>query len=207
MTEFEANKRRVGENIKKIRIEKGLTQLDVANSVGVTKQTICKIEKTGSTNPHTLERIADALHVDVYQFYEPTRDKDDKTVKDECANFVKEDEMKILIADYAMPMIKKVNDAVADSFYEQLKHKFNPQNAWMKFIQKQPYGSSGSYTSKQVDDFCSILYNEYTPIQYLNKIRIAKAKELLLNTDEMIDAISQMVGLEKRNPFILLFKD
>ena len=54
MTEFEANKRRVGENIKKIRIEKGLTQLDVANSVGVTKQTICKIEKTGSTNPHTL---------------------------------------------------------------------------------------------------------------------------------------------------------
>lgn len=36
MTEFEANKRRVGENIKKIRIEKGLTQLDVANSVGVT---------------------------------------------------------------------------------------------------------------------------------------------------------------------------
>ena len=161
MTEFEANKRRVGENIKKIRIEKGLTQLDVANSVGGTKQTICKIEKTGSTNPHTLERIADALHVDVYQFYEPTRDKDDTTIKDECANFVKEDEMKILIADYAMPMIKKVNDAVADSFYEQLKHKFNPQNAWMKFIQKQPYGSSGSYTSKQVDDFCSILYNEF----------------------------------------------
>lgn len=99
--------------------------------------------------------------MDVYQFYEPTRDKDDTTIKDECANFVKEDEMKILIADYAMPMIKKVNDAVADSFYEQLKHKFNPQNAWMKFIQKQPYGSSGSYTSKQVDDFCSILYNEF----------------------------------------------
>ncbi len=50
-------------------------------------------------------------------------------------------------------------------------------------------------------------YYEYTPIQYLNKIRIAKAKELLLNTDEKIVAISQMVGFENTNHFIRLFKE
>lgn len=153
--------KRVGENIKKIRTKKGFTQLDVANSVGVTKQTICKIEKTGSTNPHTLERIADALHVDVHQFYEPTRDKDDTSTKAEYADFLNDDEMKILIADYAKPMIKKVNDDVAARFYEQLKYRFNPQNAWTKFIKKQAYDSFGSYTSKQVDDFCTALYNEF----------------------------------------------
>lgn len=50
-------------------------------------------------------------------------------------------------------------------------------------------------------------YYEYTPIQYLNKIRIDKAKELLLNTDEKIVAISQMVGFENTNHFIRLFKE
>lgn len=50
-------------------------------------------------------------------------------------------------------------------------------------------------------------YYEYTPIQYLNKIRIDKAKELLLSTDEKIVAISQMVGFENTNHFIRLFKE
>lgn len=50
-------------------------------------------------------------------------------------------------------------------------------------------------------------YYEYTPIQYLNKIRIDKAKELLLQTDEKIVEISQMVGIENTNHFIRLFKE
>lgn len=50
-------------------------------------------------------------------------------------------------------------------------------------------------------------YYEYTPIQYLNKIRIDKAKELLLNTDEKIVDISQIVGIENSNHFIRLFKE
>lgn len=50
-------------------------------------------------------------------------------------------------------------------------------------------------------------YYEYTPIQYLNKIRIEKAKELLLSTDEKIVDISQMVGIENTNHFIRLFKE
>lgn len=50
-------------------------------------------------------------------------------------------------------------------------------------------------------------YYEYTPIQYLNKIRIERAKELLLHTDEKIVDISQMVGIENTNHFIRLFKE
>ena len=56
---------RLGENIRTIRKEKGFTQQYVANQVGVTKQTICKIEKHGSANLTTVERIANALFVDV----------------------------------------------------------------------------------------------------------------------------------------------
>ncbi|MEZ3477156.1 MAG: helix-turn-helix transcriptional regulator [Lachnospiraceae bacterium] len=50
-------------------------------------------------------------------------------------------------------------------------------------------------------------YYEYTPMQYLNKIRIDKAKELLLNTDDKIVEISQSVGIENTNHFIRLFKE
>ncbi len=38
-------------------------------------------------------------------------------------------------------------------------------------------------------------------------MRIERAKELLLNTDEKIVDISQMVGIENPNHFIRLFKE
>jgi AraC-like DNA-binding protein len=50
-------------------------------------------------------------------------------------------------------------------------------------------------------------YYSYTPIQFLNKVRIDKAKEFLLNTNEKIVDISQMVGIDNANHFIRLFKE
>lgn len=50
-------------------------------------------------------------------------------------------------------------------------------------------------------------YYEDTPLQYLNKIRIEKAKELLLYSDEKIGKIGQLVGIENTNHFIRLFKE
>lgn len=41
----------------------------------------------------------------------------------------------------------------------------------------------------------------------MNRIRIEKAKELLISTDEKIVEISQMVGIENTNHFIRLFKE
>lgn len=46
-----------------------------------------------------------------------------------------------------------------------------------------------------------------TPLQYLNKVRIKKAKELLLHSDEKIGAIGQAVGIENINHFLRLFKE
>lgn len=46
-----------------------------------------------------------------------------------------------------------------------------------------------------------------TPLQYLNKVRIEKAKELLLHSNEKIRAIGQAVGIENTNHFIRLFKE
>lgn len=50
-------------------------------------------------------------------------------------------------------------------------------------------------------------YYEDTPFQYLNRVRIEKAKELLLHSDEKIGVIGQMVGMENANHFIRLFKE
>ncbi|MBO5033666.1 MAG: helix-turn-helix transcriptional regulator [Lachnospiraceae bacterium] len=50
-------------------------------------------------------------------------------------------------------------------------------------------------------------YYECTPMQYLSRVRIDKAKKLLLNTDEKVVEIGQMVGFENTNHFIRLFKE
>ncbi|MCM1143710.1 MAG: helix-turn-helix transcriptional regulator [Lachnoclostridium sp.] len=50
-------------------------------------------------------------------------------------------------------------------------------------------------------------YFEDTPLQYLNKVRIEKAKELLLSSDEKIVSIGLAVGIENTNHFIRLFKE
>lgn len=50
-------------------------------------------------------------------------------------------------------------------------------------------------------------YYECSPMQYLNKVRIDKAKALLQSTDEKIVDISRMVGIENTNHFIRLFKE
>lgn len=50
-------------------------------------------------------------------------------------------------------------------------------------------------------------YFKETPLQYLNQIRIEKAKELLISTDDKIGIIGQHIGIENTNHFIRLFKD
>lgn len=50
-------------------------------------------------------------------------------------------------------------------------------------------------------------YYKDTPLQYLNHVRLEKAKELLLNSDEKIGVIGQIVGIENTNHFIKLFKE
>ena len=50
-------------------------------------------------------------------------------------------------------------------------------------------------------------YYEDTPLQYLNGVRLTKAKELLLHSDEKVVTIGQMVGIENTNHFIRLFKE
>lgn len=50
-------------------------------------------------------------------------------------------------------------------------------------------------------------YYEDTPLQYLNSVRLEKAKELLLHSDEKVVTIGQMVGIENTNHFIRLFKE
>lgn len=54
-----------GEKIRKLRIDKGLTQDELAEKVGACATTICRIENDQLRRPHesTLEAIANALEV------------------------------------------------------------------------------------------------------------------------------------------------
>lgn len=81
----------VRRNIKKIRLEHKLTQQDLADLTGLTRQYICDIENE-NRNKHlsiaVLGRIADALNLHIVEF------------------FIKDDELRVEIKMYWKYLIK-----------------------------------------------------------------------------------------------------
>jgi len=59
---MESEAQKLGKNLKRIRTEKGISQSDVAESLGVSRGFISNIEK-GKTNPTlaTIVRLANAI--------------------------------------------------------------------------------------------------------------------------------------------------
>lgn len=51
----------IGENLKRLRSFRGLTQSDLAESIGKTRSLISFFERTGNINKYTLHEIAAAL--------------------------------------------------------------------------------------------------------------------------------------------------
>ena len=60
--------------LKKIREEKGLTITELARLSKVTRQTIYRLEneEDGVVNSKTLKALADALGINVADFFEPS---------------------------------------------------------------------------------------------------------------------------------------
>lgn len=60
---------RVGMNLRRLRIKKGITQENLAREVGVTTHTIWRLENDPAANPRlqTLMDVAKALGVTIYE--------------------------------------------------------------------------------------------------------------------------------------------
>lgn len=63
----------IGNQIKKYRMQKGLTQEDLGNMVGVTTQAVSKWERGGSPDAELLPKIANALGITINMLYEQTQ--------------------------------------------------------------------------------------------------------------------------------------
>lgn len=64
--------KRVGENIKRLRTDKGLSQFELANEAEVPKNQIGRIERAEiNTTILTLHKIAEALKVDAVLLIKP----------------------------------------------------------------------------------------------------------------------------------------
>ena len=61
---MKAEAEKLGKNLKRIRTEKGISQGDIARSLGVSRGFVSNIEN-GKTNPtlSTIARLADAIKV------------------------------------------------------------------------------------------------------------------------------------------------
>ena len=74
MTKIEL-KRRISSNIKTYRKSKGFTQSDLSEKTGIGFQTIASIESCRVwTSDENLCRIAEALDIDIYKLFLPTKD-------------------------------------------------------------------------------------------------------------------------------------
>lgn len=148
--------KRVGENIKRRREELNYTQQSVADKVGVTKQTVCKIEKTGSTNPRTLARIAEALRVDVQEFYKPTQEKSKQLG---YPDFITDEDKKIIIYT-CRPVMKSINDTIAKNIYDKIMDKYRAGQPKIQSVLKDNGFTSKNYTHEQMVEACKRLYVE-----------------------------------------------
>lgn len=57
----------VGDTVKRLREEAGLSQQELADATGILRQTIRDIELGVSSGRRVLQKLADFFHVDVYQ--------------------------------------------------------------------------------------------------------------------------------------------
>lgn len=90
------------ETLKKLRIEKGLSQQDLADQLYVTRSTIARWEN-GSRLPNALmvSRLADCLHVDLNTLL------NDASENEEVPNVIVVDDMKIIL-NGALPILEQV---------------------------------------------------------------------------------------------------
>jgi len=64
-TTFETKKSNYGYNTKRLREILGVKQEDLAERMGVSQQTVSRLEQTAQLDDETLEKIAAALHISI----------------------------------------------------------------------------------------------------------------------------------------------
>ena len=149
---------RLGKNIRELRQKKGYTQEFIAKHIGVSKQTICKIEKYGTANQSTIERIANALFVDVSELYEPIPIK---TFTNEKKDFITIEEKEATLHEEFMPIMKHINDIVAKRFADMItEHCRLSFDEIEQSLYKAGYRAD-SYTPKEVVEICQKFNNEF----------------------------------------------
>jgi len=112
----------VGDLIKKVRTEKGLTQEELAEKVGVKKSAVAKWEngRVSEIKRSNLKNLADALGLNPTQLLGDI-ERDPIGVADELADIYLDPELRSMISDY-----KKLN-----------QDKQAQARAYIQFLSKQ----------------------------------------------------------------------
>lgn len=72
----------IGEKIKELRKDNGMSQMKLANALGISYQQVQKYEKaTGSIAVDRLEQIAKAFKISITEFFPAETEKSKKPVK------------------------------------------------------------------------------------------------------------------------------
>lgn len=78
----------IGEKVRKIRKEKGLSIMDLKEKTGLSKSTISDLENDKSSPTiDTLQKIANALSVDIKEFFEKKLENQTELIDDLVEEF------------------------------------------------------------------------------------------------------------------------
>lgn len=101
---------KIGENIRYYRKKAKLTQFQLAEKAGVHQKYIGNIERGQNTTISVLQKISEALHIELHDLCAPRKRKKDKKlvlIEDFMNLLQEEDEDRIeWLIEYVKPMIK-----------------------------------------------------------------------------------------------------
>jgi len=145
--------------LKQIRERKNISQVDLANSIGVTKGHISKFEKgTFSVSFKVLSRIAETLEISIEEIFsgQPTQnfDENDRILLEQC--------IEIASNDFCDELEKKDILKIATTMFSMIiQYRRNSENleSQQNFIKKTQDKMFEGFASKSILKNISIFLN------------------------------------------------
>lgn len=115
----------IGGRIKELRVAKGLQQSELADMVGITRESLSRMERNKvSPSIETLERICDALEVSIRQFF----NSPESELPPEVRNIAKSvlalnEEQRRTLERFLRAITREVDDSVVNEKKQEQHHE------------------------------------------------------------------------------------
>ena len=172
-----ANRSFFGKKFEKIAIEKNMSQQDVANKLGVSKEMI-SIWVTGRRNPslNSIKKIAAVFDVPTDYFIEENKNISDKNLDDKDIKILQLEKENLELKLQIERLLngknpKEVNENILDFYKKRTEFSDSAKKNLREYIEKFKNSKiSGILRGKRLVDFLGNRYEGYKDLDAINKL-------------------------------------